>query len=70
MPGFYLKKYWSAPKELGWLQNVRIVDQKVPLTNQMKLSGKEPEKYNIAVFFEASCILNPSVPYRLLLFFS
>jgi hypothetical protein len=45
-----MKKYWSAPKELGLLQNMRIVNQNVPLTNQMKLSGKEPEKYNIGRF--------------------
>ncbi len=47
-------------EELGWLQNVRIVDQNVPLTNQMKLSGKRAgevkrrcsvrEKYNIGRF--------------------
>ncbi len=35
-----MKKYCNAPKELGLLQNVRIVDQNALLTNQMKLSGK------------------------------
>ena len=38
---FYLKKYCNAPKELGWLQNAKIVNKNAPLTNQMKLSGKE-----------------------------
>ena len=37
---FYLKKYWNAPKDLGWLQNVRIVAQNVPLAKRMKLFGK------------------------------
>ena len=58
---FFPKKYCNAPKELGLLQSVRIVDQNAPLTNRIKLSGKGAgeikrrcslrEKYNIGPFF-------------------
>jgi len=39
--GLYLKTYCNAPKELWLLQNVRIVNQNLLLTNWMYLSGKE-----------------------------
>ncbi len=66
---FYLKKYCNALEELGLLQNVRIVDQNAPLTNQMKLSGNGAGELQYrAVFLEASRFLNTSVPYLGLLF--
>ena len=62
--GFYLKKYCNASKELGLLQNVKIVDQNAPLTNRMKLSGKGAGEIQYrVVFLEAFRLLNLSVPY-------
>ena len=83
---FWMVIFWFDPvnmpgsiwRNIGLLKNERIVDQNVPLTNWMKLSGKGAgnqekmfvtgEIQNRAVFLEVSRFLNPSVPYLGLLF--